>query len=437
MLLAAACDRSREPRTLDEIKESGRLVVLTRNAPTTYYEGRDTLEGIEYDMATSFGRYLGVDVDFVVERSIGGVVEALLDGRGDIAAAGLTRTEARADTFLFGPVYQRVTQQVVTRRDVVRPGGPGDLVGLDLQVVAGSSYADQLEQLHDTYPDLKWTEVRNDGTEHMLERVWRREIDATVADDNIVAINRRYFPELYVAFDLSGEESIAWAMPKTSADLKNAVDAWFTDFHKQHLRELMTKYYAYVEIFDWVDAREFLQSVDERLPDYRDLFEAAGRQYGVRWSLLAAMAYQESHWRPRAASPTGVKGMMMLTLATAEDVGVENRLDAGQSVRGGARYFSGIRDRLPDSIGEPDRTWMALAAYNVGLYHLYDARRLARRRGAQPDRWADLSEVLPLLARKQYYLDLPHGYARGWEPVLYVRRIRNYEDLLRKRLGLH
>lgn len=433
--LSAGCGE-RGPRTLDEIRESGELVVLTRNAPTTYYEGRDTLEGVEYEMATSFARYLGVKARFEVKRSIEEIIDALLEGKGDLAAAGLTRTPARADTFLFGPVYQRVTQQVVTHREVARPHEVKDLIGLDLRVVAGSSYAAHLERLREEYPELEWTEVRKGGTEALLEQVWRQEIDATVADDNIVSVNRRYFPELYVGFDISDEEEIAWAMPHTADSLRAAVEAWFEAFEDRRLDELMEKYYGYVESFEWVDTREFLRRIETRLPTYRRLFESAGDQYGVRWTLLAAMAYQESHWRPKATSPTGVKGIMMLTLAAADDVGVENRLDPGQSVRGGARYFADIRDRLPDGLVEPDRSWAALAAYNVGMGHLYDARRLALRRGLNPDYWSVLVEMLPLLSKKEFYLTVPHGYARGWEPVLYVQRIRHYEDVLLEKLGM-
>ncbi|HEY5648079.1 MAG TPA: transglycosylase SLT domain-containing protein, partial [Nitrospiria bacterium] len=121
-------------------------------------------------------------------------------------------------------------------------------------------------------------------------------------------------------------------------------------------------------------------------------------------------------------------------LPTAKEVGVSNRLDPEQSVRGGAKYLDNIRRRLPEEMAEPDRTWIALAAYNVGMGHVRDARELARRLKKDPDQWSSLSEVLPLLSQKKYYKTLKHGYARGREPVLYVNRIRNYRDILEKTL---
>ncbi len=181
-----------------------------------------------------------------------------------------------------------------------------------------------------------------------------------------------------------------------------------------------------------LEAKVFLRRVDNRLPRYRPLFKQAGSRFDIPWTLLAAQGYQESRWNPRAVSPTGVRGIMQLTLVTSSSLGVRNRLDPLQSIRGGARHLARLLKYLPPEIQEPDRTWIALAAYNVGMGHVKDARELARRLGKDPNRWSDLREVLPLLARKEYYATLPHRYARGWEPVNYVRRIRGYHTLLQE-----
>ncbi|MBD3335905.1 MAG: transglycosylase SLT domain-containing protein, partial [Candidatus Eisenbacteria bacterium] len=194
----------------------------------------------------------------------------------------------------------------------------------------------------------------------------------------------------------------------------------------------MHKYYGYLEKFDYVDTARFLRRIEERLGDYQSLFKEAAREYGFDWKLLAAMAYQESHWDPDAVSPTGVRGIMMLTRSTARRVGIDDLLDPRQSIMGGAAYLADLMERLPESVTGPDRIWFAMAAYNIGMGHLYDARRLARRLGKDPDRWSELSEVLPLLARKQYYSTLKHGYARGGEPVRYVNRVRHFRDILER-----
>lgn len=178
------------------------------------------------------------------------------------------------------------------------------------------------------------------------------------------------------------------------------------------------------------EIKTFLKHITTRLPNYREEFQHAQDTTGIPWVLLASMSYQESKWNRHAISPTGVRGLMMLTRSTAADLGIQNRLDPKKSIAGGARYLSHLYSRLPHTIERPDRMYLALASYNVGIGHVRDARLLSRRLGKNPNQWDDLKEVLPLLAQKKYYKNLPHRYARGWEPVQYVTRIREYQKIL-------
>jgi membrane-bound lytic murein transglycosylase F len=310
-----------------------------------------------------------------------------------------------------------------------------DLDDRTLQIIADSSYSERLHELKTEYPRLRWQEVEDSSTEQLLESVWLRQTDCVVADSNIVSINRRYYPELRVAFPLTEPQSLAWVLNPRWSGLKNAIEEWLQVIEKSgELAVIMDKYYGHVELFDYVDMRKFINRVGERLPRYRDWFEQYAEKYGLDWSLLAAQAYQESHWRPDAKSPTGVRGMMMLTQATAGQMKVSDRLDPKQSIQGGAKYLARMLGRIPESVHPEDRVWFALAAYNVGFGHLRDARTLARRLGKNPDRWVDLKEVLPLLSQKKYYKTLKFGYARGMEPVRYVQRIRDYQQVLLQRL---
>ena len=428
MFLLAGCG---EPLSPDSFLENNKLVVVTRNAPTTYYEGRDGPVGFEYELVSAFAAHLGVEAEFVIEDNLAEVFARMERGDANMAAAGLTPTRQRQESFLFSAPYQQVTQQVVCRRGGARPSEPADLVGLDIAVAAETSYVERLEKLRQGIPELAWQIAPEDDTEALLEQVWERQLDCTIGDSNIVAINRRYFPELVVRFALAEPESLAWLLPKTATALQERANTWLAKFRASgELGQLRNKYYGFIDIFDYVDTRTFKRKVQRVLPRYRDKFEAAAQQHDLDWSLLATQAYQESHWRPHARSPTGVRGIMMLTLPTAKEVGVKNRLDVKQSIYGGARYLADLRSRLPDSIEEPDRTWIALAAYNVGMGHIYDARSLAREKDKDPDSWHDLKTVLPLLAQKKYYSKLKYGYARGREPVRYLQRIRNYQDML-------
>ncbi len=423
-------------RDYEYIQRSGYLRVLTQNNPTTYYFDRDgNKAGFEYDLITSFADSVGLEVRFIIKRSAGSVFRGLARGEGDIAASGLSITGERASRFLFGPVYNRVSQQLVCRRGGARPKNLEQLQGQDLYVMAGSSYEERLKSLQNEYSGLEWTLTEGVSSEDLLKKVWQREIGCTIVDSNILAINQRYYPELKNRFTVGEIDSVAWAMPKGAQDLQAAVNDWYRSFIEQGgMASLQERYYGYVEIFDYVDTVAFIRRINSRYPRYSHYFKIAADQYHLSETLLASQAYQESHWNPRAISPTGVRGLMMLTLKTARSMGVDNRLDAEQSVLGGAQYMAKLRKTLSKTIIEPDLTWFALAAYNIGLGHVRDAQTLAGQMKLNPNKWHDLKKVLPLLSKRSHYKTLRYGYARGSEPVRYVQQIRQYEHTLIQQL---
>ena len=194
---------------------------------------------------------------------------------------------------------------------------------------------------------------------------------------------------------------------------------------------MIERNYGHVEDFDYVGTKIFRRHIEKRLPTYQAFFEKAANKQDVDWRLIAAIGYQESHWNPDAVSPTGVRGIMMLTLKTAKDMKIKNRLDPESSISGGARYFKKTHGRMDKNIAEPDRTWMAMAAYNVGYGHLQDARKITVKLKKNPNLWIDVKQALPLLAKSKWYKQTRYGYARGWEPVRYVENIRSYYDILK------
>jgi membrane-bound lytic murein transglycosylase F len=227
------------------------------------------------------------------------------------------------------------------------------------------------------------------------------------------------------------DASLAWLVREGEEELSAALSAWFDTAHKTDLlAELDEDYYGHLDEFDFIELDVFRERIDTRLPKYDEYFRTAAQRTLFHWTLLAAQGYQESTWDPNAVSPTGVRGIMMLTLPTAREVGVTNRLDPQQSIEGGAIYLNTTFEQMPEGVDGFDRVWMALAAYNIGYGHLLDARRLARRQGLDPNEWHVLEETLPLLSDEKYYSTVRHGYARGGEPVQYVERIRNFHEVL-------
>ncbi|MCK9258357.1 MAG: transglycosylase SLT domain-containing protein, partial [Azoarcus sp.] len=196
------------------------------------------------------------------------------------------------------------------------------------------------------------------------------------------------------------------------------------------IARITDRYFGHVRRLDEQDITTFIARIQERLPRYLKYFQDAEAKTGIDWRYLAAVAYQESHWDPLATSRTGVRGMMMLTAETADRLGVSDRLDARESILGGARYFSMMVDQLPDEIPSPDRLWMATAAYNLGMGHFNGARAIARRLGKDETSWWEMKSVLPLMSRPEYAVRLKSGPARGGEAVIMTENVRNFHDIL-------
>jgi membrane-bound lytic murein transglycosylase F len=428
-LMIGTC--SRMPGSFEQIRLQGVLKVVTRNSPLAYYEGAAGPEGPEYELALGFARRLGVRLELSLAASGAAALEEIRHNRAQVAAAGIIATQAGRAEFLFGPVYQRIDQYIVYRVQDPLPRTPEDLIGKRILVIRDSTHAAALARLAAEWPGLAFTEVEGRDPMDLLAAVAAGEADVTVADSTEFSLGRHFHPELRPAFKLAESESIAWALAPQGGDLLPQVERYFRELESiGRLTELLERHQRALVRYDRVDAGSFVASVRERLPQYQMFFEEAAAETGIDWRLLAAVGYQESRWDVAAVSPTGVRGLMMLTAETAQRVGVRDRGDARDSILGGARYLRLIRDTIPPRIGEPDRTWLALAAYNVGYGHLEDARVLAQRRGRSPDSWNDVRETLPLLAQERWYTRTRRGYARGWEPVGFVRNVQTYAELL-------
>jgi len=433
ILLASCSGDEKAAAALVHPDETGVIKVSIRNGSTSYYTDRfDQPAGPEYDLVTRFAEAQGWEVEWDVQFSTAAVLRQLAEGEAHLGAAGLTRLASRDVRFTPGPVHRRVTEQLVCHREMVPlPTTVDKLAGVDIEVVADSSYVETLDGLTADHPQVSYSINETLGTEQLLAAVFEQELECTVADSNIVAINRRSMPELAVVMDLSPEQRIGWYLAPGHDALAAQAEQWMeSEAGIAAIGHVETHYYAYISEFDFVDLNTLVSRIENRLPRYIDEFERAELQTGMPADLLAALAYQESHWDPLARSPTGVRGLMMLTQNTARSLGVTNRLDPVQSIEGGARYLAGRYELLPEAIPDPDRLYLALAAYNIGRGHILDARRLARDLGKNPDSWGDMREVLPLLADKRYYPNLRHGYARGYEPVHLVKRVRNYRDVI-------
>jgi len=423
---------SPRPKTkLESVISAGELVVLTKNSPTTFYEGPDGYAGIEYDMVTAFAEELGVAAIFQTMDD-GTGISKLEQGEVDMIAAGLNFDKQNNLFLRYTPYYQVVNHAIIYRAGTFPPKEAKYLYQHHIEVVANTRHIKQLEKVRKKYPKTSWMEVVDKSEEDLLQMVTEGLLDLTVTDSNFFNLNRPYYPDLRIAFKIGAPEKLAWAFPRIQdKSLYKAAVKFVKKIRRNgELARLLDHYYGTSGVSNPVNMSVYHLRIQNRLPKYQTLFEKAGRDTGIDWRLLAAMGYQESFWNPKATSPTGVRGLMMLTRGTAESLGVTDRTDPEQAINGGARYIKELRDRLPESIKEPDRLWMALAAYNVGFGHLEDARVITQKRKGDPNKWSDVKRSLPLLSRKRWYINTKYGYARGIEPVRFVTRIRNYHDAL-------
>ena len=306
------------------------------------------------------------------------------------------------------------------------------LDGRTVHVRSGTSYQQRLEELAAQGVQLDLALHKNVPTEELIRRVAEREIEITVADTNVAQLNRRYYPDIKVAFPISETQLIAWAVRKDDPELLDQINRFLAKIIRDGTFErIYYKYYSYVEIFDYFDIKVFHDRIETRLPSYETVIRREARKYGFDWRLIAAVIYQESHFNPNARSYTGVRGLMQLTQDTADEVGVENRVDPEQSIVGGLKYLDDLYNRFTNISGY-DRMLFTLAAYNVGYGHVRDAQGIAAKKGLDPKKWVSLKQALPLLRYPKYYRRTKYGYARGTEPVRYVKRILTYYDILRR-----
>ncbi len=430
VILLGTC--SRPPTLLEEVLEQGELRVVTRNSPTSYYIGAHGPEGPEYDLIRGFASFMGVELKIYEVEKFTDVIPEVIKGNAHVAAAGLSITDERRKKVDFGPGYETVEQQLIYRRGSFRPRELTDLLGKRLEVAPGTSYVDTMQAIADETPDFSWSENPNADVSDLLMDVATGAIDYTVADSTIVAIYQNFMPEIKVAMTLSDGDSLAWAFQKRNdKSLVKEAERYFAYIQENgDLQRIRDRYYRHSAAFDYVGTRTFRRHIKRRLGKYQEHFIEAEATTGIDWRLLAALSYQESHWDPGAVSPTGVRGLMMLTQTTAEVLGVTDRIDPEQSIQGGAAYLDRMKARIAPEIREPDRTWLALAAYNVGFGHLKDAQDIVRQQRGDPNSWLDVKQALPLLAKRKYYSRSSYGYARGWEPVKYVENIRTYYRIM-------
>jgi membrane-bound lytic murein transglycosylase F len=427
--LLASC--SHPNSSLEQIRARGELRVVTVNAPTSYYLGAHGPQGFEYRLAAAFARDLGVTLVMKSVPNAAGMRTELSRGRADLAAAQISPDENWRDVGLTTTPYEEIPEIVVQLRSRAQVHSIAALSNKRLVVLKDSPQQTLLETLRsEGMSELNWTALPADQADP-LELINSGGADYAVLDASEFAFAQHLHPEFMVAFALPNPRPVQWVVPMRAEQLLRSANEFIAGARTSgQLARIGSDARNEAGDFDYVAAHQFQSDISERLPALQALFQEAAQASGLDWRLLAAVGYQESKWEGGAASADGARGIMMLTTDAAATVGVDDRADLRQNIVGGARYLAQVMDTIPKRIAEPDRTWLALAAYNVGYGHLEDARVLAQSHGKNPDSWADVRTQLPLLAEEKWYLRAKRGYARGWEPAKFVEQVRQYLAVL-------
>jgi membrane-bound lytic murein transglycosylase F len=427
--LLASCTPA--PPALEQIRARHELRVVTLNLPTSYYLGARGTEGLEFELARSFAAQLGVSLSMYPVANERAMQAALDSGQADIAAAQLTATSEWRHAGKAAEPYARIPQFVVYQRDNTKPRSTLQLETAKLAVRAGSPQERMLEHLRrTTAPTLKWVETAPTNADPLAD-VDSGNADYAIIDAREFSFSHHLYPDVMVGFSLPTDRPVQWIVRRGADDLLDGVNRFFQQMRESgRMVKLLQQSTGDVRSFAYEESREFQTHLADRLPRFRPWFEQASEESGIDWRLLAAVGYQESKWDATAQSNNGALGVMMLTSDTADSMGVKDRTNAQQSIFAGAKYLAEVREKVPDRIPEPDRTWFTVAAYNVGFGHLEDARVLAQMDGKNPDSWADVRDELPRLAEERWFTKVKHGYARGWEPAQFVERVQRYLTLL-------
>lgn len=406
------------------------IVITVEHTDNFYIDADGNFSGITYDLVNEFAREIGLDIRFMFFSQTADALAALKKHRAHLAV-GLDITEEDSSNFILGPVYLHTHHQIAFNIKQYEPRDIYQLIGKKIEVPIGSTHEKQLKKIKLQAPELTWTTVAQ-SSEDLLAKVDLGEINLTIADSLHIKKASHFYPRVKGAFELDASVS-RWIFPKyTEKRLIDSANKFFNRIMQEGvLGSLLDSYNGHYHQLSPGDIYFFKQKINTVLPKLHRYFNQAERLTGIDWRLVAALAYHESHWNANAKSPTGVRGMMMLTQETIQRMQVKNPTDVRQSILAGARYLQLLKDKLPESILEPDRTWIALAAYNQGYGRIIDARALADRFMLNPDLWIDLKKTLPLLSKTHFSSTIKYGSARGAEAVTLTESVRAYYEILK------
>lgn len=458
LALLVACEQERKEygsyapkfcRDFDEIIASGKLTALTDLSSTSYFVYRGDPMGFEYELLERFAKHIGVRLEVRVVEDLDNIIRKLNKGKGDVIAANFTVTGDRKERVAFSePVMD--TRQVLIQRlpkdaykltraqlDKVLVRDPSQLANRTVHVRKESSFYHRLKNLmRETGENIDLEPAGDVSTEKLIEMVSTGEIEFTVADENVARLNAGYYRNIDIRTPLSLEQHVAWAVRPSSTDLLDSINTWLNgmrstgDFAHIHMKYFKARTQHKGRVLS-----EYSSLKGDRISPYDELIKLESERLNWDWKLLAAVIYQESHFDALAEARSGATGLMQLIPETAARFGADSLTDPAQNIHAGVSFLKSLQDYwVEQTVDTLERLRFVLGSYNVGLGHVLDAQRLAKKYDGNPYDWDSVGSFLELKSDPVYYRDevVKHGYCRGSEPVNYVEEIvamwRHYQN---------
>ncbi|TXE18071.1 transporter substrate-binding domain-containing protein [Psychroserpens burtonensis] len=450
-IFISSCEPSKEQTTtseapivyrdLEAIKKDGKLTALTVYSGTSYFLYKGQPMGYEFELLKRFAKHLELELEIVVVNNLDELITKLNNGEGDILAHGLAITKNRQASVTFTN-YLYLTKQVLVQKK------PDNWRSMHWHTLENSLIQDAIELLEDTVSIRKGSSYSERitnlseelggtitisplsgqmATDEIIKQVAKGNIKYTIADNNIAKIMASYYPILDIEVPVSFSQRIGWATRKNSPDLLKATNLWLEDIKTEvDYNVIYNKYFKNKKDFRRRVKSDFYSLNKEEISPYDDLIQTHAENIDWDWRLVASLIYQESRFDPNNSSWANAKGLMQLMPKTAEELGVVDRSDPIQSIKGGTKYLNQIWKRFENITDSIQRTKFTMASYNCGLYHVKDAQKLATDRGLDALVWDDnVEDMILALSHPKNYNDpiIKYGYVRGVEPYNYVNQI--------------
>lgn len=429
------------PDDFEKLNQNKIIRAITQNNSTDYFIYKGEPMGFQYELLSEFANYLGYNLEIIVSNDLTNMFESLNKDNCDIIAVNLTKTKERIELINFSyPIMQ--TRQVLVQRkpenwqsmshyqiDKLLIRNLTELGNKKVHIQKGSSFVSRLKNVSDEIgEEIDIIEVEDYETEEIISLLSKGEYDFTVCDENVALVNQTYYPNIDIKTHISFNQNIAWGVRKNSSTLLDSLNSWISEFKAtKKYKGIYNKYFRNNKSVNIMRSEYFAYNTG-KVSNYDDLLKNYSDIIKWDWKLLASLIYQESKFIHDLKSWAGAFGIMQLTPQTAERFGVDTLSSPEESILAGVKYIKWISEQLADIEDEKERIKFTLAAYNVGLGHVYDARRLAEKNGKNPNIWENNVDYYLLhKSNPKYYRDsvVKHGYCRGEEPYLYVSEVLN------------